>query len=106
MLNTSRPGLGMDYPPPTKRDSLFSERESQLDSQYHPPGLSLYGQDPGLSGNRTSGLGRAGNPVITQVCVFSMELYIMETLCFFLFRFYLVYFHMVWELLQSWWRLN
>ncbi|OIT00123.1 PREDICTED: RNA-binding KH domain-containing protein PEPPER-like [Nicotiana attenuata] len=67
MLNTSRPGLGMDYPPPTKRDSLFSERESQLDSQYHPPGLSLYGQDPGLSGNRTSGLGRAGNPVITQI---------------------------------------
>ncbi|XP_055822652.1 RNA-binding KH domain-containing protein PEPPER-like [Solanum dulcamara] len=93
MLNTSRPGLG-DYPPrsglgdypprsglgdyplPTKRDSLFSERESQLDSHYHStglslygqdPGLSLYGQDPGLSGTRTSGVGRAGNSVITQI---------------------------------------
>ncbi|KAK4368896.1 hypothetical protein RND71_012688 [Anisodus tanguticus] len=68
-------GLG-DYPPPTKRDSQFSERESQLDTQYHPAGLSLYGQDPGLpsygqdpglSGIRTSGVGRAGNSVITQI---------------------------------------
>ncbi|KAK4370009.1 hypothetical protein RND71_009484 [Anisodus tanguticus] len=83
MHNTSRPGLGDypprqglgdypprqglgDYPPPTKRVSQFSERESQLDSQYHP-GLPSYGQDPGLSGTRTSGVGRAGNSVITQV---------------------------------------
>ncbi|CAN4103734.1 unnamed protein product [Withania somnifera] len=71
----SRPGLG-DYPPPAKRDSQFSERESQLDSQYHStglslsgkdPGLSFFGQDPGLSGTRTSGVGRAGNSVITQI---------------------------------------
>ncbi|XP_060172128.1 RNA-binding KH domain-containing protein PEPPER-like [Lycium barbarum] len=70
-----RQGLG-DYPPPTKRDSQFSERESQLDSHYHPaglslygkdPALSLYGQDPALSGTRTSGVGRAGNSVITQI---------------------------------------
>lgn len=68
---TSRPGLGdyaprsglVDYPP-TKRDTLFSERESQLDSHYHSTGLSLYGQDTGLSGTRISGAGRAGNSVI------------------------------------------
>ena len=72
-----RSGLG-DYPPPTKRDSLFPERESQLDSHYHSTGLSLYGQDFGLSGTRTSGVGRAGNSVITQVCAFTILLYITE----------------------------
>lgn len=39
------------------------------------------------------------------ICGFSMELYIVETYVFFCKILSLVYFHMVWELLQSWWRL-
>lgn len=51
----------------TKRDSLFLDRETHLESQLLPSGMSLYGQDPVLSGIRSSGLARAGAPIVTQV---------------------------------------
>lgn len=47
---------------------MFLERESQLEPQLPVSRISLYGQDPSLSGVRSSGLGRAGAPIVTQVC--------------------------------------
>ncbi|XP_008794900.1 RNA-binding KH domain-containing protein PEPPER-like [Phoenix dactylifera] len=58
--------VGNDYAPPLKRESLFLDRESQLDPQIPRSGLSLYGQDPALSGLRSSALGRSG-ALVTQV---------------------------------------
>ncbi|KAK9268978.1 hypothetical protein L1049_000745 [Liquidambar formosana] len=67
LLHTaSQTGIGMDYPLSAKRDS-FLDRDTQLESQISHSGLSLYGQDPGLSGIRSSGLGRAGAPIVTQI---------------------------------------
>ncbi|KAL9250501.1 RNA-binding KH domain-containing protein [Drosera capensis] len=67
-LAASQTGLGSVYPLPSKRESLFFERELHLDPQINSPGLSAYRQDPGLSTARSSlGLGRPGAPIITQV---------------------------------------
>uniref|UniRef100_A0A5B7A9L8 K Homology domain-containing protein n=1 Tax=Davidia involucrata TaxID=16924 RepID=A0A5B7A9L8_DAVIN len=63
----SQTAIGTDYPLSAKRESLFLDRETQLESQVPPSGLSLYGQDPGLPGMRSSGLGRAGGPIVTQI---------------------------------------
>lgn len=63
----SQTGVGSDYPLSAKRDSLFLDRDNQLESQIPASGLSLYGQETGLSGIRSSGLGRAGAPIVTQV---------------------------------------
>ncbi|KAF8400215.1 hypothetical protein HHK36_013512 [Tetracentron sinense] len=59
-------GISNDYPLSLKRDSLFLDREIQLESQIQHSGLSLYGQDPGLTGLRSSGFGRATAPIVTQ----------------------------------------
>lgn len=65
---TSQGGLGTDFSISLKRDSLFIDRETQLESKIPPPSrISLYGQDPGLSGVRSSGLGRPAAPIVTQV---------------------------------------
>ncbi|KAL3533275.1 hypothetical protein ACH5RR_006796 [Cinchona calisaya] len=64
--NTSQSGISADYTLPVKRDSLFFDRESHLDSQ-GPTSLSLFGQDPAFSGPRSSGFARAGGPIVTQV---------------------------------------
>ncbi|KAE8056709.1 hypothetical protein FH972_013455 [Carpinus fangiana] len=58
-----------DYPLPvsTMRDSLYLDRETHLESQLLPSGISLYGHDPMMSGIRSSGLGRAGAPIVTQI---------------------------------------
>ncbi|KAL9260639.1 RNA-binding KH domain-containing protein [Drosera capensis] len=67
-LAASQSGLGSVYPLPSKRESLFFERELHLDPQINSPGLSAYRQDPGLPTARSSlGLGRPGAPIITQV---------------------------------------
>lgn len=63
----SQTGLGSDYPHTAKRESLFLDRESHLESHIPSSGISLYGQDPGLVGMRSTGLGRAGGPIVTQV---------------------------------------
>ncbi|KAL0015452.1 hypothetical protein SO802_002521 [Lithocarpus litseifolius] len=58
-----------DYPlsMSTKKDSLFLDRETRLESQLSATGISLYGQDPTISGIRSSGLGRTGAPIVTQI---------------------------------------
>ncbi|KAA8522718.1 hypothetical protein F0562_009120 [Nyssa sinensis] len=66
-LHTAQTGINTDYPLSAKRDSLFLDHETQLESQVHPSGLSLYGHDPGYTGIRSSGLGRAGGPIVTQI---------------------------------------
>ncbi|CAL9038415.1 unnamed protein product [Musa banksii] len=59
--------IGNDYGLPLKRDSFFIDRESQLDSQIPRSGLALYGQDPAVSGLRSSALGRTGSALeVTQ----------------------------------------
>ncbi|PKI56675.1 hypothetical protein CRG98_022925 [Punica granatum] len=58
---------GTDYSLPAKREPLYLERESRLETQIATSGVSLYGQDPALSGIRSSRVGRAGAPIVTQV---------------------------------------
>ncbi|KAI0500286.1 hypothetical protein KFK09_018498 [Dendrobium nobile] len=62
MTHSSHTGIG-------KRDSLYLDHESQFDSQFPHSNLSLYGQDPALSGLRSSGmgLGRTAGALVTQV---------------------------------------
>ncbi|KAI3447331.1 hypothetical protein Pfo_003996 [Paulownia fortunei] len=62
---TPQTSLGADYPVSVKRDSLFHERDSQIESHYTSSRLSLYGPEHGL-GNRSS-IGRSGGPVVTQI---------------------------------------
>nr|CAD1835051.1 unnamed protein product [Ananas comosus var. bracteatus] len=60
--------MNNEYSLPARRDSLFLDREPQLDSQMSRSSLSLYGRDPAaLSGLRSSSLGRTAGPVITQI---------------------------------------
>ncbi|XP_077244857.1 RNA-binding KH domain-containing protein PEPPER-like [Tasmannia lanceolata] len=63
----SQTGISNDYPLSLKRDSLFLDRETLLEPQIQHTGLSLYGQDPALSGLRSSGLGRSTAPLVTQM---------------------------------------
>ncbi|OIT38361.1 PREDICTED: RNA-binding KH domain-containing protein PEPPER-like [Nicotiana attenuata] len=55
-----------DYSLSMNRDTYFLDREATLDSKLRPSTLSLYGQDPGLGGLRTSVAGRTG-PIVTQM---------------------------------------
>ncbi|KAK8964216.1 hypothetical protein KSP40_PGU015804 [Platanthera guangdongensis] len=68
-MHSTQAGIGDDYEFPVKRSSLYHDQEPQLDSQYHRNSLSLYGQDPALSGLRSSGsgLGRSAGSIVTQV---------------------------------------
>ncbi|XP_028077969.1 RNA-binding KH domain-containing protein PEPPER-like [Camellia sinensis] len=70
--STSQTGMGDDYPLAVKKDPLFHDRETQFESNIHSSGISLYGQDLGLSGMRSSRLGRAGGSFVTQD--YAMEL--------------------------------
>lgn len=65
--STSQTGVGTNYSIAAKRESLFLERETQLEPQVTSSGISLYGQDPTLSGIRSSGLGRGAVPIVTQI---------------------------------------
>ncbi|XP_048332230.2 RNA-binding KH domain-containing protein PEPPER [Ziziphus jujuba] len=68
LLHTaSQTGVGTNYPLSSKRESLYLDREPQLEAQLPSSGISIYGQDPTLSGIRSSGLGRAGAPIVTQI---------------------------------------
>ncbi|KAM1724503.1 hypothetical protein ACFX11_022943 [Malus domestica] len=95
LLHTaSQTGVSTNYPLSSKRESLFLERETQLESQLPSAGISLYGkdlsiygkypsiygqdpsvyrqgsiygQDPSLSSIRSSGIGRPGAPIVTQI---------------------------------------
>lgn len=63
----SQTGINSDYPLSLKRDSLYLDRETQLEPQIPHTGLSLYGQDPSLSGLRSSGLTRPSATIVTQM---------------------------------------
>ncbi|KAK7329739.1 hypothetical protein VNO77_23916 [Canavalia gladiata] len=65
--SASQPSIVADIPLSTKRDSLFSDRESQLDSLLPPSTMSLYGQDSSFSGLRSSALSRPSAPIVTTV---------------------------------------
>lgn len=64
---TSQTSMFSDIPFPTKRDSVFADRESHLDSLLSSSTMSLYGQDSSLSGARSSSLSRVGAPIVTTV---------------------------------------
>ncbi|OIW20482.1 hypothetical protein TanjilG_11885 [Lupinus angustifolius] len=63
----SQTSIFADMPLATKRDSVFVDRESQLDSLLPPSNMSRYGQDSSLSSIRSSTLGRVGAPIVTTV---------------------------------------
>ncbi|MCD7459754.1 hypothetical protein HAX54_041864 [Datura stramonium] len=63
---TSQAAAVSDYSFSMNRDSYLLDRETALDSKFPRSTLSLYGQDPGLGGIRTSVAGRAG-PIVTQM---------------------------------------
>ncbi|CAK8531884.1 unnamed protein product [Lathyrus sativus] len=63
----SQTSMFSDIPLPSKRDSVFADRESHLDSLLSSSSMSLYGQDSSLSGVRSSSLSRVGAPIVTTV---------------------------------------
>lgn len=63
--------ISSDYPLSFKRESLFLDRETQVEHPIPHAGLSLYGQDPPTAGLRSSGLGRSASAFVTQVMDFS-----------------------------------
>uniref|UniRef100_A0A2P2MAQ5 Uncharacterized protein MANES_06G019600 n=1 Tax=Rhizophora mucronata TaxID=61149 RepID=A0A2P2MAQ5_RHIMU len=65
--NSSQGRIDTDYPLPAKREALFLERETQLESQVPLSRISLYGQDHTLSSVRSSLLSRPSGPIVTQV---------------------------------------
>ncbi|XP_058723321.1 RNA-binding KH domain-containing protein PEPPER-like [Vicia villosa] len=67
-LNTiSQTSMFSDIPLPSKRDSVFADRESHLDSLLSSSSMPHYGQDSSLSGVRSSTLSRVGAPIVTTV---------------------------------------
>ncbi|KAF7806678.1 RNA-binding KH domain-containing protein PEPPER-like [Senna tora] len=67
MHTASQTSISADIPLSAKRDTLFADRESHLDTQLASSAVSLYGQDSSLSGVRSSALSRAGAPIVTTV---------------------------------------
>ncbi|KAJ0091262.1 hypothetical protein Patl1_14152 [Pistacia atlantica] len=65
--NAHQSGIGSEYTPSTRRESLYLEHEPQLESHFRYSGISLYGQDPSISAIRSSGVARASGPIVTQV---------------------------------------
>ncbi|KAF5461699.1 hypothetical protein F2P56_017775, partial [Juglans regia] len=65
----SQTAITTDYPRSVnaKRDSVFYDLEPLLESQLPSLGRSLYGQDPRFSGIHSSGISRAGAPIVTQI---------------------------------------
>ncbi|KAL2534479.1 RNA-binding KH domain-containing protein PEPPER [Abeliophyllum distichum] len=64
--SSSQTAIDTDHPLPMKRDSLFLDRDSLMESHITPSRLSLYGPESGLD-IRSSAMGRAGRPVVTQI---------------------------------------
>ncbi|KAK7265213.1 hypothetical protein RJT34_32829 [Clitoria ternatea] len=72
--SAAQPSIVADIPLPTKRDSLFADRESQLDSFLPPSTMSLYGQDSSLSSLRSSALSRPSAPPIVTTVIQTMQI--------------------------------
>ncbi|XP_022753428.1 RNA-binding KH domain-containing protein PEPPER isoform X2 [Durio zibethinus] len=69
LLTASQSEIGIDLPVTARRDSLFLEHETQLESRIPSSGISsLYGQDPARSTiHSNSGLVRSIVPIVTQI---------------------------------------
>ena len=65
--SAAQTSISADIPLPTKRESLFVERETHLDPQLPSSAVSLYGQDASLPGVRSLTLGRGAAPIVTNV---------------------------------------
>ncbi|AEE85142.1 putative nucleic acid binding protein [Arabidopsis thaliana] len=50
-----------------RREPLFLERDSRVDSRVQPSGVSIYSQDPVLSARHSPGLARVSSAFVTQV---------------------------------------
>ncbi|KAB5513717.1 hypothetical protein DKX38_027623 [Salix brachista] len=84
-------GIVSDYSLSLKRDPSIYEHETQFEHKISQPGFSLYG-DPGLGGLRSTGLGRATAPIVTQEndfqipCLFCNDIFqcdvLISRLCF------------------------
>ena len=68
-------GIASDYSLSLKRDPSIYEHETQFEHRISQPGLSIYGQDTGIVGFRSTGLGRATAPIVTQVGLIIQFLY-------------------------------
>ncbi|KAH1067909.1 hypothetical protein J1N35_032896 [Gossypium stocksii] len=68
LLTASQSGIGIDLPVTASGDSLFFERETQLESRIPSSGIFFYTQDPTLSAiYSSSGLVRSVVPIVTQI---------------------------------------
>ncbi|RDX86151.1 RNA-binding KH domain-containing protein PEPPER [Mucuna pruriens] len=74
LLSASQSSIATDIPLSAKRDSLFADRESQLDSLLPPSTMSIYGQDSSLSGLRPSALSRTSAPPIVTTVIQTMQI--------------------------------
>ncbi|KAL2338685.1 hypothetical protein Fmac_013131 [Flemingia macrophylla] len=72
--SASQPSIVTDISLSTKRDSLFADRESQLDSLLPPSTMSIYGQDTSLSALRSSTLNRPNVPPIVTTVIQTMQI--------------------------------
>ncbi|WVZ09318.1 hypothetical protein V8G54_013848 [Vigna mungo] len=72
--SASQPSIANDIPLSSKRDSLFADRESHLDSLLPPSTMSVYGQDSSLSSLRSSALGRSSAPPIVTTVIQTMQI--------------------------------
>lgn len=50
-----------------RREPLFLERDSRVESRVQPSGVSIYSQDPVLSARHSPGLARVSSAFVTQV---------------------------------------
>ena len=76
--SASQPSIANDIPLSSKRESLFADRESHLDSFLPPSTMSIYGQDSSLSSLRSSALSRSSAPpIVTTVSNFKHQQILM-----------------------------
>ncbi|WOK98090.1 RNA-binding KH domain-containing protein PEPPER-like [Canna indica] len=64
---TQQIGTGNDYSLSLNRDPLLLDRRTQIDAPYQRSRLSIYGQDPAVSGLHTPVLGRSTGSFVTQI---------------------------------------
>ncbi|XP_047171371.1 RNA-binding KH domain-containing protein PEPPER-like [Vigna umbellata] len=74
LRSASQPSIANDIPLSSKRDSLYADRESHLDSLLPPSTMSVYGQDSSLSSLRSSALGRSSAPPIVTTVIQTMQI--------------------------------
>ncbi|CAN1341375.1 RNA-binding KH domain-containing protein PEPPER [Linum perenne] len=63
----SQTGMGYDYSLSLKRDPSLFDSQARVEQRILQSGLSLYGQEHHALGLRSTGLGHASVPIVTQV---------------------------------------